>query len=69
MESLSEVKSRLPEGSVKRVLFDALEEAGSAGLNVASLVDAVQVFCPLHVTHLRLTHTQNFTFHMHAPLL
>ena len=49
VESLSEVRSRLQEGTVKRVLLDALEEAGPAGLNVASLVDAVQVSLPLRL--------------------
>lgn len=43
VETLAEVRSRLQKGTVKRVLFDALEEAGPAGLNIASLVDAVQV--------------------------
>ncbi len=43
VETIAEVRSRLPKGTVKRVLFDALEEAGPAGLNIASLVDAVQV--------------------------
>ena len=43
VETLDEVRHRLTSGSVKRVLFDALERAGPNGLNIGSLVDAVQV--------------------------
>ena len=46
MESLDETRDRLGEKTVKRALFDALEEAGSEGLNIAALVDAVQVSPP-----------------------
>lgn len=43
VESLEEVRARLEDGSVKRVIFDALEGAGEEGLTITSLVEAVQV--------------------------
>lgn len=46
VETIDEVRARLQPGSVKRVLLDALEEAGPSGLNIGSLVDAVQVRSP-----------------------
>lgn len=67
METLAEVRSRLPEGTVKRVLFDALQEAGPAGLNVPSLVDAVQVPLFLQITKPYLRQSQNFTCQLIAP--
>ena len=43
VETLEEVRARLEVGSVKRAIFDALEDAGDEGLPIASLVQAVQV--------------------------
>ena len=43
VETVEEVRRRLNPGTVKRVLFDVLEEAGPEGLNISNLVDAVQV--------------------------
>ena len=43
VESLEKTRERLKEGTVKRVLFDALEAAGEGGLNIPALVEAVQV--------------------------
>ena len=46
VESLEAVRARLKPGTVKRVLFDALEAAGEHGLGIPALVDAVQVTAP-----------------------
>ena len=43
VESLEESRERLQPGTVKRVLFDALEAAGDKSMTIAALVEAVQV--------------------------
>lgn len=43
VETASQVKARQPAGTLKRVIFDALEAAGEQGLSTAELAELVQV--------------------------
>ena len=43
VETASQVKARQPAGSLKRIIFDALEAAGKQGLTTAEIADVVEV--------------------------
>ena len=43
MEDLDESAARMHPGTVKAALFEALRDAGSDGLDVGQMVEAVQV--------------------------
>ena len=53
VETASQVKARQPDGSLKRVIFDALEAAGEQGLSTAELADVVQVQWSLYIAPLQ----------------
>ena len=53
VESTSQIKARLKTGTLKRIMFDALESAGTAGLSTAELADIVQVKTELIFAALR----------------